>query len=145
MLSRHKKAYFYCTKKTFASSMQRMAIVIGFFLSLTLGSAEAEAQEDPYYEGKTLTLYVGRTPGSGADLAARVFAQFWSQYIPGEPTVIVRNLPGGAEHGCGIMVQRWRQATVSTYSFRPRMVLLRFLRSRGCVQTFLQCRLWGDY
>jgi tripartite-type tricarboxylate transporter receptor subunit TctC len=95
MLSRHKRAYFYCTKKSFALSMQRMAVVIGFFLSLTVGSAEAEAQEDPYYEGKTLTLYVGRTPGSGADLAARVFAQFWSQYIPGEPTVIVRNLPGG--------------------------------------------------
>ena len=53
------------------------------------------AQEQPYYQGKTLTLYVGRTPGSGADLAARVFSQFWSRHIPGEPTIIVRNLPGG--------------------------------------------------
>lgn len=54
------------------------------------------AQEsEPYYRGKTLTVYVGRTPGSGADLAARVFARFWSDYIPGEPTIVVRNLPGG--------------------------------------------------
>ena len=53
------------------------------------------AQEQPYYQSKTLTLYVGRTPGSGADLAARVFSQFWSRHIPGEPTIIVRNLPGG--------------------------------------------------
>ena len=53
------------------------------------------AQDQPYYQGKTLTLYVGRTPGSGADLAARVFSQFWSRHIPGEPTIIVRNLPGG--------------------------------------------------
>ena len=54
------------------------------------------AQEPaPYYQGKTITVYVGRTPGSGADLAARVFARFWSGHIPGEPTIVVRNLPGG--------------------------------------------------
>ena len=58
--------------------------------------ASGHAQDsEPYYEGKTLTVYVGRTPGSGADLAARVFARFWSDYIPGEPTIVVRNLPGG--------------------------------------------------
>ena len=49
----------------------------------------------PFYEGRTITVYVGRTPGSGADLAARVFARFWSGHIPGEPTIVVRNLPGG--------------------------------------------------
>jgi len=52
-------------------------------------------QEDPYYEGKTITVYIGRTPGSGADLAVRVFAEFWQRYIPGEPTIVVRNIPGG--------------------------------------------------
>ena len=58
--------------------------------------SSGDAQEpEPYYQGKTVTMYVGRTPGSGADLAARVFARFWSDYIPGEPTIVVRNLPGG--------------------------------------------------
>ena len=52
-------------------------------------------QEDPYYDGKTVTLYVGRTPGSGADLHVRVFAEFWRRFIPGEPTIVVRNMPGG--------------------------------------------------
>ena len=53
------------------------------------------AQEEPFYEGKTINVYVGRTPGSGADLAARVFSEFWARHIPGEPTIVVRNLPGG--------------------------------------------------
>lgn len=60
-----------------------------------IGAVPAHAQDRPFYQGKTLTLYVGRTPGSGADLAARVFAEFWARYIPGEPTIVVRNLPGG--------------------------------------------------
>ncbi|MBH98242.1 MAG: hypothetical protein CMM56_07290 [Rhodospirillaceae bacterium] len=70
-----------------------LSVIFGLVSTLILSSVHA--QDRPYYEGKTLTMYVGRTPGSGADLAARVFAQFWSQYIPGEPTVVVRNLPGG--------------------------------------------------
>ena len=34
----------------------------------TAAAIPALAQERPFYQGKTLTLYVGRTPGSGADL-----------------------------------------------------------------------------
>ena len=65
--------------------------IAGFAIGVS-GHAQAPA---PYYDGKTITVYVGRTPGSGADLAARVFARFWSGHIPGEPTIVVRNLPGG--------------------------------------------------
>lgn len=59
-----------------------------------MSSSHAQSPE-PFYQGKTITVYVGRTPGSGADLAARVFTRFWSGHIPGEPTIVVRNLPGG--------------------------------------------------
>ena len=59
------------------------------------GAFAVYGQEDPYYDGKTVTLYVGRTPGSGADLHVRVFAEFWRRFIPGEPTIVVRNMPGG--------------------------------------------------
>ena len=62
---------------------------------LAMGSSGYAQESEPFYQGKTVTVYVGRTPGSGADLAARVFARFWSDYIPGEPTIVVRNLPGG--------------------------------------------------
>ena len=70
------------------------AAVVAAIVSFT-DPVTAQAQQRPFYQGKTLTVYVGRTPGSGADLAARVFAEFWARYIPGEPTIVVRNLPGG--------------------------------------------------
>ena len=94
MLFGQEKPHRYLVSKVFFSLMLLKTFVVSVFLSLIIGSS-AGAQESTYYQGKTLTIYVGRTPGSGADLAARVFAQFWSQYIPGEPTVVVRNLPGG--------------------------------------------------
>ena len=53
------------------------------------------AQDEHYFAGKTVTIYVGRTPGSGADLSVRVFAEFWRRHIPGNPTMVVRNIPGG--------------------------------------------------
>ena len=64
--------------KAFFSLMLLKTFILSVFLSLIIGSS-AGAQESTYYQGKTLTIYVGRTPGSGADLAARVLAQFWSQ------------------------------------------------------------------
>jgi len=49
----------------------------------------------PFYEGKTLNLIVGYSPGGGSDLMCRLFARHLAGHIPGEPTVIVRNMPGG--------------------------------------------------
>jgi len=59
------------------------------------GCAPDVAQNEHYFEGQTITVYVGRTPGSGADLSVRVFAEFWRRHIPGNPTIVVQNLPGG--------------------------------------------------
>ena len=51
--------------------------------------------EKDFYAGKTIIVYVGRTPGSGADLAVRSFVRFWQKHIPGQPTMVVKNVPGG--------------------------------------------------
>ena len=56
--------------------------------------ATLNAQED-FYAGKTITVYVGRGPGSGTDIAIRAFVNFWQEHIPGSPNMIIRNVPGG--------------------------------------------------
>lgn len=48
----------------------------------------------PYYEGKTITVIVGYGPGGGYDRVARLVAKHLPKYIPGNPTVIVENMPG---------------------------------------------------
>ena len=47
-----------------------------------------------YYAGKTIELIVGGGPGGGYDIYARVVARHLARFIPGEPTIIVKNMPG---------------------------------------------------
>ena len=51
---------------------------------------------DAYFDGKTVTLLVGFDAGGGVDLTARMFAKYVGKHIPGNPTVIVKNMPGGS-------------------------------------------------
>jgi tripartite-type tricarboxylate transporter receptor subunit TctC len=48
-----------------------------------------------FYRGKTVRIVLGLTPGSGADLTARLVAKYLPKYVPGNPGVIVENKPGG--------------------------------------------------
>ena len=52
------------------------------------------AQSSPY-AGKTVTIVVGYKPGGGYDATARLLARHLPKHIPGKPTVIVQNMPGG--------------------------------------------------
>jgi tripartite-type tricarboxylate transporter receptor subunit TctC len=54
----------------------------------------ARAQTATTFKGKTLSLIVGSTAGGGTDLTARLVAPFLTKYLPGHPSVIVRNMPG---------------------------------------------------
>jgi tripartite-type tricarboxylate transporter receptor subunit TctC len=47
-----------------------------------------------FYKDKTLTLLVNYGVGGNADTEARVYQQHLAKYIPGHPTIIIRNMPG---------------------------------------------------
>jgi tripartite-type tricarboxylate transporter receptor subunit TctC len=59
-----------------------------------LSSARADDVAD-FYRGRTVNLIAGFNPGGGADTYARLVARHWGKYIPGNPTLIVRNMQGG--------------------------------------------------
>src|SRR5690349_24967310 len=46
------------------------------------------------YAGKTVELVVGAPPGGGYDIYARAVGRHLGRHIPGEPTVVVKNMPG---------------------------------------------------
>lgn len=48
-----------------------------------------------YFKGKTVNVVCPSSPGGGTDLWARFMARHLSRFLPGEPTVIVRNMPAG--------------------------------------------------
>jgi tripartite-type tricarboxylate transporter receptor subunit TctC len=57
------------------------------------GSAHAQNVAS-FYEGKTVRIAVGFTPGGGYDLYARLLARHLGRHIPGNPTIVVQNMPG---------------------------------------------------
>jgi tripartite-type tricarboxylate transporter receptor subunit TctC len=58
-----------------------------------LNAAPALAQSD-FYKGKTINIVVGFSPGGGYDVNARVLSRYIGKYIPGNPNVIIQNMPG---------------------------------------------------
>jgi tripartite-type tricarboxylate transporter receptor subunit TctC len=73
--------------------MRKAASYILFVVFLSL-SASASGHADDFYKGKTITIIAGTKAGDVYDLYARLFAQYLPKYIPGNPNIIVQNMPG---------------------------------------------------
>jgi tripartite-type tricarboxylate transporter receptor subunit TctC len=64
--------------------------VLGLALA---GSADASGH-DAFYKGKTVRILVGYAAGGGFDAYSRTIARHLGRHIPGNPTVVVENMPG---------------------------------------------------
>lgn len=53
-----------------------------------------QAQTESFYRGKTIRVIVGTTSGGQYDRWARLLSQHMPKYIPGNPDMIVQNMPG---------------------------------------------------
>ena len=63
------------------------------FFAASAAFAGAAPVED-FYRGKVITLIVGNSPGGGFDVIGRLLARHMGQYIPGNPMIVVQNMPG---------------------------------------------------
>src|ERR1051325_5906815 len=66
---------------------------IRFIVAAALLFCASAARAEDFYAGKQLAFIVGAGPGGGYDLQARVVARHLGKHIPGNPTVIVQNVP----------------------------------------------------
>src|SRR5919205_275832 len=64
-------------------------------LALAAALLPLAAAAQPNFSGKTITILVGYKPGGGYDATARLLARHLPNHLPGKPTVIVQNMPGG--------------------------------------------------
>jgi tripartite-type tricarboxylate transporter receptor subunit TctC len=63
---------------------------------LPTGLAQPALAQDGFYRGKTVTIVVGYSAGGGYDQYARFVARHLGRHIPGQPNIIVQNMPGAA-------------------------------------------------
>ncbi len=73
----------------------RIMMLLAAGLAACLAIPQRAAAED-FYAGKTLTILVGFSAGGGFDINARALARHIGRYIPGNPTVVVDNMPGAS-------------------------------------------------
>src|SRR5258705_8299261 len=72
------------------------ALLVTLALGLAPHSATAQTETiADFYRGKTVTIVASGGVGGPIDLACRVVARYLSRHIPGNPTIVVRNMPGG--------------------------------------------------
>lgn len=68
--------------------------LLAAFAGLLLLAAAASAATQDFYKGKTIRIIVGFSPGGAFDLYSRAISRHIGKHIPGNPTVMVENMPG---------------------------------------------------
>jgi tripartite-type tricarboxylate transporter receptor subunit TctC len=75
--------------------MRVVAIVRAAAILALCPISHAHAQSPSnFYKGKSIDLYVGYSAGGGYDVYARALARHMGRFIPGNPTIVPKNMPG---------------------------------------------------
>jgi tripartite-type tricarboxylate transporter receptor subunit TctC len=72
-----------------------VGVMAGLALVAQAQSAGAQATVESFYKGRTVSILVATSPGGRYDVNARLIANHIGPFIPGKPTVVVQNTPGG--------------------------------------------------
>jgi tripartite-type tricarboxylate transporter receptor subunit TctC len=75
-----------------AASLRIATFLATFALALAC-PAHAQSVES-FYRGRTVTIVIGYSVGGGYDVLGRVLARHLGKHIPGNPSVVVQNMPG---------------------------------------------------
>jgi tripartite-type tricarboxylate transporter receptor subunit TctC len=72
--------------------------LLTIFALLGIPSALAQDSVAQFYKGRQITVLVGSSAGGGYDIYARLLARHMPKYIPGNPSMIVSNMPGAGSN-----------------------------------------------
>jgi tripartite-type tricarboxylate transporter receptor subunit TctC len=78
-----------------------MKRILGLLAALSIVPASSVSAQDsvaPFYKGRQITVVVGSSPGGGYDIYARLLARHLGKHVPGNPSVIVTNMPGAGSN-----------------------------------------------
>ena len=78
-----------------AHSRLLMMLAAALGISLSARPAAADPIEN-FYRGKIITLIVGADVSGEYTTSARLLARHMGKHIPGNPTIIIQNMPGAS-------------------------------------------------
>ena len=78
---------------------------LSILLLALAGPAAADTVAD-FYRGKTLSMVIGVSAGGDYDRRARLIARHMGKHLPGKPSIVASNMPGGG----GLVAANWLAA-----------------------------------
>jgi tripartite-type tricarboxylate transporter receptor subunit TctC len=95
-----------------ACQIAQCAVALGLLLAAPCGVSRAAAED--FYKDKQIRLIAGFPAGNDYDLGARLLVKYLPKYIPGQPTIIVQNMPQAASVAAAnyLYAQALRDGTV---------------------------------
>ena len=75
-------------------AVKQVVVIAAGLMAFAAGFPQSACAQ--YYKGKTITMIVNYPPGGPTDIEGRIVAQHLPQHVPGQPTVVVKNVGGGS-------------------------------------------------
>ena len=73
-------------------------LLAAVIVALASGAAAAQDSVAQFYKGRQITVIVGSSAGGGYDIYARLLARHMPKHIPGNPGMVVSNMPGAGSN-----------------------------------------------
>jgi tripartite-type tricarboxylate transporter receptor subunit TctC len=77
-----------------ASAAIALAILIDSLAPRVAAAESGKATAESHYQNKRISFLIGTSPGSSADILARLMSRYLTKYVPGKPTVVPQNMIG---------------------------------------------------
>src|SRR5206468_2992889 len=98
----------YCQALLGWRRMKRLPLLAVLVALASTVPAQAQSR---FFEGKTIRIVVGFSPGGGYDTYSRTIARHMSRHIPGNPTIIVENMACALTKASGVTtLEQWKSA-----------------------------------
>ncbi len=114
--------------------MKRRAQIALAGLMATAAAALAGPAHAQFWAGKQMTYVVGSAPGGGYDNLARLTARHVARHLPGNPTIVVQNMPAGNSVAAANHIYNVAPKDGTAIALLQRGMLLAHLISPGSIQ-----------
>jgi tripartite-type tricarboxylate transporter receptor subunit TctC len=107
---------------------------VALLVAVAVRTAHADPVAD-FYRDKTIQIYVGYGAGGGYDAYARLIARHLGRHIPGQPAVVVQNMPGaGSLRAANYIFNRAPKDGTAVATFGRNMIMLGLLGGNSSAQ-----------
>jgi tripartite-type tricarboxylate transporter receptor subunit TctC len=116
------------------ASRWRLIATLAVLASLATPARAQDAVAD-FFRGKQIDIIVGSSAGGGYDTYARLVARYFGSHVPGNPTVVVQNMPGaGSAKSVGYVSSVAPKDGTAIAAFYPPVILAPLLEGMGAQQ-----------